>query len=180
MPNNPTIFPSDLDDLLIELKTEIFSQLNCIQIGKIQSVNLSEQTAEIDVQFKRQVTDDKVIDYPLLVDCPLIVMQGGGSFLEFPIQPGDFCLVFFNDRNIDQWWSMGAKAAPVGQRKHSLSDGFALVGINPKTSVLSLSGDKIIVKSDQYPIRLEAGPGFFEIDNITGQVNANDNFTVDV
>jgi hypothetical protein len=180
MPNNPTIYPTDLDDLLLELKTEIFSQLNCVQIGKIQSVNLSEQTAEIEIQFKRQVTDDKIVDYPLLVDCPIFVMQGGGSFIEFPIQPGDFCLVLFNDRNIDQWWAKGAKAAPVGQRKHSLSDGFALVGINPKTSALNLSGDKIIIKSDNYPIRLEAGAGFLELNNTTGQVNVNDNLTVDV
>jgi len=150
-----TIIPPDLDDLLEELKNSIFAKMNCIQIGKIETVNLEEQTAEIKIQVKRRVQGSKTVDYPLLVDCPIVVMQGGGAFLEFPVKPGDYCLTFFNDRDIDTWWSTANVSEPPTKRKHSLSDGFALVGINPKTSVLDLSGDKVVLNATGYPLEIK-------------------------
>ena len=150
-----SVVPPDLDDVLAELKTSIFANLNCIQIGKIESINLEEQTAEIQIQTKRKKSDGTTIDYPLLVDCPIIVMQGGGAFLEFPVKTGDFCLIMFNDRNIDNWWSTANVTEPATKRKHSLSDGFALVGINPKNSVLDLSGEKVVLNATGYPLEFK-------------------------
>lgn len=149
----PTIVNPDQDDLLDELKNEIFAQMNCIQIGKIESVNLSEQTVEVQIQFKRRVFEDEIKSYPLLVDVPFIVLQGGGAFLEFPIEKGDTCLVFFNDRNIDDWWDSGSLKEPLTTRKHDLSDGIAFVGLNSKNSALSLDGSK--VKLDATGFNLE-------------------------
>lgn len=133
------LLPPDLDDLFDIVKTETFANLNCIQIGKIESVNISEQSAEIELQVKRRV-NGSIINYPLLIDCPVIVLQGGGAYVDFPVAAGDFCLVLFNDRDIDNWWLAATSKEPRTLRKHSLSDGFALVGINPKISVLSLDG----------------------------------------
>ena len=152
---NQTVIPPDLDDVLNELRNSIFANLNCIQIGKIESVNLEEQTAGIQIQVKRKKGDGSIIDYPLLVDRPVIVMQGGGAFLEFPIKAGDFCLILFNGRNIDTWWDTANVTEPPTKRKHSLSDGFALVGINPKTSVLDLSGDKVGLNATGYPLEIK-------------------------
>lgn len=160
------LYPPDLDDVLGELKTDIFANLNCIQIGKISSVNTSEQSAEIELQVKRRV-NDLIIDYPLLIDCPVVVLQGGGAFIDFPVDVGDFCLVLFNDRDIDNWFVAASNKEPKTLRKHSLADGFALVGINPKISVLSLDGTNLNLwgpgKSDRIQIKpsgdMEIGSG---------------------
>lgn len=173
-------YPPDLDDLLDELRTEIFANLNCIQIGRIESYNKTEQSVEIQIMVKRRITETKIISYPLLVDCPLMVLQGGGAFIDMPVAAGDFCLVFFNDRDIDNWWTAGNETEPNTRRKHNLSDGFALVGINLKNSALSLDGDKVIVNAGTHNVRVQNDAGFMEIDSATGQVNSNDNFTVDV
>jgi hypothetical protein len=148
----------DLDDVL-ELKAqEIFSRLNCVQIGKIEKVN-SNQTVSIQIQVKRKNLD-KVVDYPLLVDCPYFVLQGGGAYLDIPITIGDYCLILFNDRDIDNWFKNGAIAETRTKRKHSLSDGFALVGINPSSSTLVADGTnvRLIGKSgpgpEEYAARL--------------------------
>ena len=137
--SDQTIVPPDLDDVLLEMKNETFATLNCIQIGKIQKVN-DNQTVEIMIQVKRRIPDNKIADYPLLVDCPYIVLQGGGAYLDMPIVAGDYCLVLFNDRNIDQWWSTANVKEPQDRRKHSLSDGIALIGLNPITKVLDRDG----------------------------------------
>lgn len=134
-----TIIPPDMDDILVEIKNEIFATMNCIQIGKIEKVN-SNQTCEISIQFKRRINGDQIADYPLLVDCPYVVLSGGGSYIDMPIKAGDFCLVLFSDRNIDEWWSTANIKEPQDRRKHSLSDGIALVGINPETTALENDG----------------------------------------
>jgi len=134
-----TINPPDLDDVLLELKNEIFANINCVQIGQIEKVN-TNQTVEIQIQVKRRVNGDITKDYPLLVDCPYFVLSGGGAFIDMPISKGDYCLILFNDRNIDNWWSTENVTEPADRRKHNLSDGIALVGINPDTKALDRDG----------------------------------------
>lgn len=134
-----TILPPDFDDILLELKNEIFANLNCVQIGKIQKVN-NNQTVEIQIQVKRRISGDQTADYPLLVDCPYFVLSGGGAYIDMPIKKGDPCLILFNDRNIDNWWSTENVKEPADRRKHNLSDGIALVGISSNVNFLVNDG----------------------------------------
>lgn len=145
-----TIIPPDMDDLLVEMKNEIFATMNCIQIGKIEKVN-SNQTCEISLQLKRRISGSKIADYPVLVDCPYFVLSGGGAYIDLPVSPGDFCLVLFNDRNIDEWWSTANVKEPQDRRKHNLSDGIALVGIMPETTPLAKDGTFVRVLGTSGP-----------------------------
>ena len=126
--SKPLMTPG-MPDLVRTIRSEIFSSLNCCKIGKIISFNGTKKTAEIQIMFKRKI-GDKVEPYPLLVDCPIFTLQGGGGAVYMPVQAGDPCLVLFADRNIDIWYSTGNEAAPANQRCHDLSDGIAFVGIN--------------------------------------------------
>lgn len=141
--SKPSIHPPNFEAVLRELKSEIFAQLNCIQIGKIEKFTAGDQSAEIQIMVKRRIDDTEIRSYPVLVDCPVFVLQGGGAYLDMPIAKGDYCLVLFNDRNIDTWWTAAQEAEPATRRKHSLSDGIALVGLNPKTSALSFNGSSM-------------------------------------
>ena len=85
-----TINPPDLDDLLAENRDTVFANLNCVQVGKLEKVN-DNQTVEIKIQFLRRLPDGKTAKYPLLVDCPYFVLQGGGAYIDMPIKKGDDC-----------------------------------------------------------------------------------------
>ena len=134
-----TINPPDLDDLLAENRNALLSNINCVQVGKLTKVN-DDQTCEIEIQFLRRLADGTTKKYPPLVDCLYVVVGGGGGYLDMPIGPGEYCIVLFNDRNLDDWWDTANVAVPADTRKHSISDGFALVGINPRTKALSRDG----------------------------------------
>jgi hypothetical protein len=136
------LMPPELKILFDQAKSDIFATLNCVQIGKIETVKASEQTVEIALQIRRLAEDDSSVAYPVLVDCPYFVLQGGGAYIDMPIAAGDYCLVLFNDRDIDNWWSTANVADPASTRKHSFSDAIALVGLNPKTAPLSMDGTK--------------------------------------
>lgn len=149
------ILDPSIDDLFEKLYNVIFSNINCVQIGKIDSFNKDEQTVKVQIQFKRALSKTEIKSYPLLLDVPVFVLQGGGNFLEFPIEQGDYCIVLFNDRCIDDWFEAGIEKEPLCSRKHSLSDGIALIGINPKSSPLGLMGN-IVRLSTVVKTRLES------------------------
>jgi hypothetical protein len=127
----------DLRTVLLAFRKEIFAELNCLQIGTIQTFDAIFQTATVTINSKRQFGDE-VKDYPLLVDVPIVVMGGGKGRITYPIAKGDTCLVWFNDRNIDSWWGTGGTGSiPNSPRLHSMADGIALVGIRAKTNPIA-------------------------------------------
>jgi len=134
------ILPADTLSLLEAQKADIFSTFHCIQIGKIEKVTAADQTVEVTLQIKRPAADGTSAAIPLLVDVPYFVLQGGEAYIDMPIKAGDYCIVLFNDRDIDTWWSTANMADPATNRKHDLSDGMAIVGINPKTSPREMDG----------------------------------------
>ena len=72
------LMPPELKILFDQHKAETFATLNCVQIGKIEKVTASEQTVEISLQIRRLAEDGTSEAYPVLVDCPYFVLQGGG------------------------------------------------------------------------------------------------------
>jgi hypothetical protein len=156
---NPSeMMPPNLKIILDEVKADIFATLNCIQIGKISKITAAEQTIEIELQIKRLAADGTSTAYPVLVDCPYFVLQGGGAYIDMPIKPGDYCIVLFNDRCIDSWWSTANVADPPSTRKHSFSDALAIVGLNPKPSPLDMDGTWVRILGTSGPgAEAEAG-----------------------
>lgn len=147
---NKSLIAPEVYDALLAMKQDTFRSLNCVKVGQIQSFNGTKRTAQIQILFKRVVpsatspTGTTVQDYPLLIDCPVFTLQGGGGYIQFPIAAGDQCLVLFSDRNLDAWFQNGSPAAPFDDRCHDISDGIAIVGLNSLASSMdSYPTDKV-------------------------------------
>lgn len=128
----------NLSDLLNLLKKEIFLDLNCQHLGTVQSFNPETQTITATINYTKTIftlnSDTQLyvptqVSYPQLLDVPVIVLGGGDANLTFPIAQGDQCLIFFNDRSIDNWFASGLVGPVASSRLHSLADGIALVGL---------------------------------------------------
>lgn len=153
----------EIRDVLSRTKSDVAYSLNCIQVAEIISYDAAKNTASVQIQFKRQLATGESMPYPVLQDCPVVFLSGGTSYLSFPIQAGDTCLVLFNDRDIDTWWLTGEVNVPATPRCHSLSDGFVLVGVRNQTNaealletVVVLNGglQKIVIKNDIANLKL--------------------------
>lgn len=139
IPNEP-----DLKDLVNLVKKDIFLNLNCHALGTIQSFDATKQTATATINYKRTyfqpdsagVYQPVLVDYPILVDCPVVCLGGGNGALTFPISSGDECVVMFNDRDIDNWFQGSSGGAVATPRLHSFSDGLLLVGIRSLANVI--------------------------------------------
>jgi len=149
-----------LADILEVHREEIFSNLNCHAVGKIEQFNHLEQTAIVSIDYQRRVENIEATyersDYKNLIDIPVIVVGGGNGSLRFPIKAGDNCLVFFNDRDIDNWFTSGSKSPLASDRKHSFSDGVALVGLRSMADNLDdYDPDRTELVHDKTVISLE-------------------------
>jgi hypothetical protein len=154
-------------DALKELKKDIFLTLNCHAIGFVQSFDTTNQTIKATIAYKKTFyelepdgeTFKKVLrDYPVLIDCPAIVMGGGNVSLKMPIKEGDECLVIFNDRSIDRWFEGGQSVELESSRLHSFSDAIVLVGLNSlKNSLEGYEDDKAVLGDETASLKVGNG-----------------------
>ena len=133
--------PPENSDVLRELKRDIFTSFNAINIGRIEAFDTSEQSATIQLSLKKVESENPdgtliIKERPVLLKCPVVVLTGGVSHITLPIEAGDDCLVLFNDREIDNWFNAGHSVIPTTNRKHDVSDALAIVGIrNIQTAI---------------------------------------------
>ena len=127
--------------------------LNCVKIGKITSFDKNDQTASI--QILHRIDDnydldiDKSVDYPLLCKVPVVVLQGGGASITFPIKAGDQCLVLFCDYMMDKWWVSGDVSSSDFPRRHDLSDAIAIVGLSALPNVIQNYSEYLHLKYNE-------------------------------
>ncbi len=142
--------------LEITVRNQIKNNIRAIRtslIAKVTAVN--EKT--VDVQpVVQAVFEKKNITLPEFKEVPLITLQGGSSFIHFPVAVGDYCLLIVNERCFDNWYHGDDNAPPLTPRTHDYSDSFAIVGIN------NLAGGKAIP----------------ETTTIIGDVNATGNWHI--
>lgn len=153
-----------LNEVLNGFKFEIFRDLNCHTIGEIVNFEPSNQTASIKIKIQATVNGN-VVSHPILLNCPCIILTGGTASLRLPITAGDSCLVLFNDRNIDNWYSNGQDNIPPTNEMHCLSDGIALVGIHNLQNCLSdFSNTEAGIVYDKGKVIISTTNAFVEYD----------------
>lgn len=141
MTSNLKIEGIDLTALIDLIKSEVKREINCVSVGTIVSFDSDKQTANVSINYKKVLKKrnatgtkeftDVIVEYPILLECPVVVLNGGGAYVSFPITAGDSCVVLFCDRDIDTWHEKGSAVnPPTSERLHDLSDAMALVGVN--------------------------------------------------
>ncbi len=145
---NNRYIPANMAELMSRRMRDVSSKINCHTIGTIVSFDATKQMVSVSVNFQRTIkaaqnlnttgeSADVIVSYPVLVNVPIVVLQGGGGYLTFPIVAGDTCLLLFCDRDIDVWIEAGLVNPPPSERLHDLNDAIALVGLNNLQDVIA-------------------------------------------
>lgn len=136
----------ELKDLLALHRKQLLLNLNCHHVAMVDSFDPDTQLSTVKLVYKKTIFqpnavtggyDPVLYDYPPIVDCPTIILGGGPAALTFPVQKGDECLVFFNDRDIDNWYSGAANGPVATPRLHSFADAIVLVGLRSLANALT-------------------------------------------
>lgn len=161
-PNEPS-----LKDLLDLFEKDLLLKFNCHHVGTVQSFapntivassttpRVSGQTATAIINYPKTyfkmntsgVYAPVQVNYPTLIDSPVIFLGGGNSAMTFPIAAGDECLVLFNDRNMDNWFTGGMGAAVATPRLHAFADAIIIVGLRSlRNSLINFDPQRAVMR----------------------------------
>ncbi len=164
----------DLKTVLDETKRETFISMSCVHLGIIDTFNSAEQTATVKIAYNYYF-NGVALSYPVLMDCPVVVLGDKSKRIEVPISPGDECLVLFNDRDIDNFITSGQITTTATERMHAFTDGIVLVGIHStKNKITDFDNTRVSLRNGS--TRVSAGVSKVKIENasknLLGVVNA--------
>lgn len=178
MEREPSRSPG-LPELLKVVASSVFDDAFFCCPGRVESYKDATQTASILPMLKRSyLLDDgtkETLDLPKIDNVPVLNARGGGFYISMPLEKNDLVLLVFCDRSIDKYKSStGAQPIdPIDLRTSDISDAVAIPGFYPLAkSLQSGLGNK-----GKLALGFDTG-GHITIDK-SGQVNINDNFTVD-
>lgn len=167
----------DLRSLLDLVQDEVMDALNCHAIGTVQAFDTSKQTIQATINYKKTI-NGKLVDYPIILDCPMIIMTGGTACLTLPVTVGDTCLLLFNDVDIDTWFSSGQAGLLSSGRRHSFTDAVALVGLRSlANSVSDYDPIRAVLRNGASKVAIGT---LIEISNTTGTLKTVINGLIDI
>ena len=137
-----TVTPPPPYDMLQQFRRTIMSSLRVCLPGTVSGVDLGNCTVDVTVGVMQNVAAQgfsrgQDFQYPQLIGCPAITLQGGGVGAVMPVKVGDECLVLFSDRCISNWIMTGEATPLPDLRMHDINDGFVLVGLNSLANLLA-------------------------------------------
>jgi len=127
-------------NLLKVFQQNILSNLHCVKLGYIDSYDYDTRVSRVVIYNKQVVSvTDKgehiTQDYPPLY-CKTLFIGGSNCGMTWDIQPGDECIIFFADREIESLWLSGQISDLKYYRMHNYTDAICLTGFRtlPKTT----------------------------------------------
>ncbi|PJR63523.1 Gp138 family membrane-puncturing spike protein [Raoultella sp. T31] len=158
------IRPAELQETLERVREKSVANARTALPGVIQSFDPDTVTCVVSLCSKsskpvpyEDIGKTESMDFPLLVDLPVVFPHGGGVTLTFPLAEGDECLVVFSDRCIDFWWQNGGVQELVDWRSHDLSDAFVIPG--PQSQAKKITG----ISTTAAQLRTDDGSAFIEL-----------------
>ncbi|HAT2326256.1 Gp138 family membrane-puncturing spike protein [Citrobacter sp. S5] len=121
------------------------ADVHTIVVAKITSVN--DKTISCVPVINRVVKGNSK-QLPEFIEVPPVILQGGDSYIAEPIAAGDYCLVLISERCYDAWYAGSDFVSPLEMRMHDYSDGFALCGVNPQATAISIPKRNRMMKGD--------------------------------
>jgi hypothetical protein len=177
-----------LEDVINGAVDDLAYTLNCHRVGIIESFDPVNQNATIKLVDKgvyEYTENETIIDYPPLLEVPVIIHKATDGGITIPIIKGDTCLVVFNDRDLDNWLLNGLIQRPNTLRKHDLSDAIAIIGIknqknkiadyNNLATVINYKDNKITIDDAEINLLNSVGNGNIIIDDKIDIKNAAEN-----
>lgn len=160
------IRPAELQETLERVKDKSVANARTALPGVILSFDPDTVTCSVALCSKsskpvpyEDISKTESMDFPLLVDLPVVFPRGGGVTLTFPLAEGDECLVVFSDRCIDFWWQSGGVQELVDWRSHDLSDAFVIPGPQSQAKKISgISTSAVELRSDDGSTKLSLNP----------------------
>lgn len=131
IPTLAQLIKQAIDNRLLDVHTAL--------IARVESYDKEKQLADVSPVLKRRI---KTMEgewvseqLPVLCDVPVVFPRAGGFFISFPIKPGDFVQLIFNEVDIEDWLDDSSPTIACSQR-FTMHGAVAIPGVYPQTNTL--------------------------------------------
>lgn len=135
---NNNLLDNTIENFANSLIEQVFRSLNCVKIGKISKFYPEDKTADVEILTKQKKVDGTFQDITILKKCLVI-----GNKITLPIEVGENVVVLFNDYDLNCFFETGEAQEPYSNRKHDLSDGIVLMGLNSLVNAINYDNEAI-------------------------------------
>jgi hypothetical protein len=108
-------------------------------IARVENYSAKKQLVDVSPVLARQYKNREgalVLEHmPMICDVPVLFPRGGGYFISFPIQPGDFVQLIFNETELDGWLDE-SEPTIIHNQRFTLQGAVAIPGIFPTSKAL--------------------------------------------
>ncbi|HEY1814905.1 MAG TPA: Gp138 family membrane-puncturing spike protein [Kofleriaceae bacterium] len=122
--------------------------------GRVESYDASTQTCSVQPLVQDGVNDEtgtrNAVRLPVVQSVPVAWLGGGGCSITSPLAAGDTVLLVFSSSSIDRWVALGGEVDPIDDRRHHITDAFAIPCVNDLQHVLgsdAVDGTALVVKA---------------------------------
>lgn len=136
------LFKNNIENLVEVLKENILKSLNCVKIGRIYKFYPEDKTADVEILNKIKVNDE-IKEITLLLKCLVV-----GNKITLPIEEGEDVVVLFNDVDLNSYFETGTSQLPYSNRRHSISDGIVICGLNSLINSINYDNTAINLNYD--------------------------------
>jgi hypothetical protein len=157
MTKTPTLaqlLKAALENRLLDVHTAVIAKVENYDAAK-QQVNVSPVLKRCVKNLDGEITDEQL---PILCDVPVLFPRAGGFFISFPIQPGDFVQLIFNEVAIDDWLN-GEAQGMVSVERFNLQGAVAVPGVYPESRPLSGAHSENFVAGKDNGVQLHIDSG---------------------
>lgn len=126
--------------------------------GRIESYDASERSADVKPLVRVAFTDESGVrqteELPVIARVPVMFPGMGDGEITFPVSNGDYVMLHFASHSIDTWLETAQLVDSGDDRRHSISDAFAVPGIRPFKDKKSANQDAVVVDRGSSELRL--------------------------
>ncbi|HBO0872975.1 Gp138 family membrane-puncturing spike protein [Pseudomonas aeruginosa] len=123
---------SSLSEIIGILADNRLNTVNTAIPGYIIKVHRDKMAVDVQPSINEMDEDGTTRRRPILLDVPYMLPMTENSAVLMPVHEGDFVLVVFGMRSMDNFkHGTGMETKPTDRRQHAIDDGVAIIGLRP-------------------------------------------------
>jgi hypothetical protein len=141
----------DLYDFMREFLDYYFTQVHTSFPGVVTEYDARKRRATVQPSLKRRAGNKEYIDFPLLIDVPVIFPGTKKYTIHFPLEKDDEVAVFFSERALEAWKDVGQDGIEEPDpRRYSISDAYCIPGLQPQEFIAATEPGLQIIHKDKF------------------------------
>ena len=143
------------------LKQSVLYHLNdthTSMVGEVTKYDATKNTVDVQPVIRARFTDGTTEQVPIVSNVPIAYPQGAGFSIRFPMSVGDFVMLVFAERALDEWKSEGGSNVEAqSRRRFDMSDAVAIPGVVPNNNATSAPTDKLVIQKENTVVEISDG-----------------------